>query len=770
MRSFSLERDALVRRPDQLGPGRRLALSALTDEWLKGLFDSIGRAGVDLCLVAVGGYGREELAPGSDIDLLLLHRKSAAAVAPLADKIWYPIWDSGISLDHSVRTPAEARRLASEDIKVVLGLLDTRVIAGDGTLAEQLRQTVFADWRAMAIKRLPTLRELVEQRKTNHGELACLLEPDLKEAYGGLRDATVLRAIAATWVTDVPHSGWPQAHSFLLDVRDALHLVTGKAGDRLLLQEQDGVATALGIADADELLRQVYMAARCIAFASDSTWHRVERLTRGPSRLSRRLVNRRGPERVPLADGVVVQSGEVLLAIEARPATDPTLTLRAPAAAAQAGLPLAPITVERLASECGPLPIPWPAPAREAFVSLLGSGVPLVRIWEAMDQAGLIESLIPYWSTVRSAPQRNAVHTFTVDRHLVETAVQASAFTREVHRPDLLLLGALLHDIGKARPGDHSEVGAEIAADLAERMGFTAEDSQVIVDLVRYHLLLVDTATRRDLEDPATVDYVTSRIDNPETLDLLHALTRADAFATGPAAWSDWRAKLVAELVYLAHARLAGHPAPAEPELSEVQQAAVASTGVWVAMEPAEDGYHLTVAAPDHLGLLSTVAGVLSLQRLQVRSARVITVGERAVQIWTVLPTFGDPPSAEQIAAQLRLAFAGAIDVGAKIRERAVAYVSNGKIVRAAPRVDVMHAVSERSTILEVRAHDEPGLLHRVTGAISAADVTITGAKVLTLGSEAVDVFFLVDDASAPLSPPMAEVVRLQVLEALQVG
>ncbi|MCX6425125.1 MAG: HD domain-containing protein [Actinobacteria bacterium] len=298
----------------------------------------------------------------------------------------------------------------------------------------------------------------------------------------------------------------------------------------------------------------------------------------------------------------------------------------------------------------------------------------------------------------------------------------------------------MLHDIGKARPGDHSEVGAEIAADLAERMGFTAEDSRVIVDLVRHHLLLVDTATRRDLEDPATVDYVTSRIDNPETLDLLHALTRADAFATGPAAWSDWRAKLVTELVYK------------------------------VAMEPAEDGYHLTVAAPDHLGLLSTVAGVLSLQRLQVRSARVITVGERAVQIWTVFPTFGDPPSAEQIAEQLRLAFAGAIDVGAKIRERAVAYVSNGKIVRAAPRVDVIHAVSDRSTILEVRAHDEPGLLHRVTGAISAAEVTITGAKVLALGSEAVDVFFLVGDAAAPLSPPMAEVVRLQVLEALQVG
>lgn len=770
VRAFGALRESLVRRSGPYGPDRRTALSDITDSWLATLFESITGDATDLCLVAIGGYGRRELAPGSDIDLLLLHHKDAAAVASIADRLWYPIWDTGISLDHSVRTLAEARRLASSDIKVVLGLLDARVIAGDPTQAVQLRQAVSSDWRAMASQRLQILRALVEQRKSNYGELAYLLEPDLKEAYGGLRDANVLRAIAASWVTDTPHSGWPEAHTFLMDVRDALHVVTGRSSDRLMLQEQDGVAEALGLATADELLRQVYTAARCIAFASDATWHRVDRLTKGPTRLSRRLITRRGPERVPLADGVVVQSGEVLLAVEARPASDPTLILRAPAAAAQAGLPLAPITLERLARESGQLATPWPPAAREAFISLLGSGLPLVRSWEALDQAGIIEKLIPGWNVVRSAPQRNSVHRFTVDRHLVETAVQASAFTRDVHRPDLLLVGALLHDIGKARLGDHSEVGAVIAEEFARRIGFADDDTKVIVDLVRYHLLLIDTATRRDLDDPSTIDYVTARIDKPETLDLLHALTQADAQATGPAAWSQWRADLVVDLVRRVHAQLAGEPAPAEPELSDVQQVALSSTGVWVAMETAEDGYHLTVAAPDRLGLLSLVAGVLALQRLEVRGARVFTANERAVQIWTVQPMYGDPPRAQEIAATLRMALEGALDVGAKVRERTAAYASTGKIARAAPRVDLLIEASARSTVIEVRAHDEPCLLYRITGAIADAEVAVTGAKVLTLGSEVVDIFFLVDSSGGPLSASLAEGVRMRVLEAMAAG
>jgi UTP:GlnB (protein PII) uridylyltransferase len=155
-----------------------------------------GTAGADIALVAVGSHGRSELAPGSDLDLLLLHRTDGRRAAAVADALWYPIWDSGVSLDHSVRTVAEARRLASEDVKVVLGLMDARVIAGPPELAEQLKKAVFGDWRAMASRRLPDLRELVDSRRERFGELAHLLEPDVKESYGGLSEATIIRAIA----------------------------------------------------------------------------------------------------------------------------------------------------------------------------------------------------------------------------------------------------------------------------------------------------------------------------------------------------------------------------------------------------------------------------------------------------------------------------------------------------------------------------------------------------------------------------------------------
>ncbi|CAM5651743.1 Bifunctional uridylyltransferase/uridylyl-removing enzyme [Streptomyces microflavus] len=205
---YAAARLRLLQQEARSGPPRRAALAGLTDDWLTGLFTSAAaRAGVrGAALVAVGGYGRGELSPRSDLDLLLLHDGSAdaAAVAALADGIWYPVWDLGLALDHSVRTPGEARKTAGEDLKVQLGLLDARPVAGDLGLVASLRTAILADWRNQAPKRLPALHELCQERAERMGELQFLLEPDLKEARGGLRDATALRAVAASWVADVP--------------------------------------------------------------------------------------------------------------------------------------------------------------------------------------------------------------------------------------------------------------------------------------------------------------------------------------------------------------------------------------------------------------------------------------------------------------------------------------------------------------------------------------------------------------------------------------
>ncbi|MGW0770309.1 [protein-PII] uridylyltransferase [Streptomyces sp. NPDC002676] len=788
---YAAARLRLLTEAARPGPPRRAALAELTDDWLAGLFGA-GTDGVrGVSLVAVGGYGRGELSPRSDLDLLLLHDGSdPGAVAALADRLWYPVWDLGLALDHSVRTPAEARRTAGEDVKVQLGLLDARHLAGDAGLTAGLRTAVLADWRNQAPKRLPELQELCAERAERQGELRYLLEPDLKEARGGLRDATALRAVAASWLADAPREGLADARRRLLDVRDALHLTTGRATDRLSLQDQDQVAAELGLLDADTLLRQVYEAARVISYASDVTWREVGRVLRSRAVRPRLRAMLGGgkpvAERSPLAEGVVEQDGEVVLARTARPERDPVLPLRAAAAAAQAGLPLSLHAVRRMAATARPLPTPWPAEAREQLVTLLGSGRPTIEVWEALEAEGLISRLLPDWERVRCRPQRNAVHLWTVDRHLIETAVRASELTRRVSRPDLLLVSALLHDIGKGWPGDHSVAGEIIARDVAARIGFDRADVAVLSTLVRHHLLLIETATRRDLDDPATVRSVAEAVGTQSTLELLHALTEADALATGPAAWSSWRGSLVTDLVRRVSAVLAGD-APGEPEpaapTAEQERLAIEAfrtggpvlalraqtepptappTDEGATGEPEPLGVELLIAVPDQPGVLPAVAGVLAVHRLTVRTAELRALslpddvddaddGSVLLLNWRVAAEYGSLPQATRLRADLVRALDGSLDIAGRLGERDAAYPRRRGWPAPPPRVTVAPAASRHATVIEVRAQDAPGLLHRIGMALEKAGVRVRSMHVSTLGSNAVDAFYVTTGTGAPL-------------------
>ncbi|MER5818655.1 [protein-PII] uridylyltransferase [Streptomyces californicus] len=801
---YAAARLRLLQQEARSGPPRRAALAHLTDDWLTGLFTAAAtRTGVrGAALVAVGGYGRGELSPRSDLDLLLLHDGKAdpAALAALADAVWYPVWDLGIALDHSVRTPGEARKTAGEDLKVQLGLLDARPVAGDLGLVASLRTAILADWRNQAAGRLPALIALGRERAERAGELPFLLEPDLKEARGGLRDATALRAVAASWVADAPREGLDRARRTLLDVRDALHLTTGRATDRLALQEQDQVARALGLLDADTLLRQVYEAARTVSYATDVTWREVERVLRARSArpklralLTGGLGARPAPERAPLADGVVDADGEVVLARAARPERDPVLTLRAAAAAAEAGLPLSRHLVRHLAATARPLPVPWPPEAREELVTLLGAGEATVPVWEALEAEGIITRLLPDWERVHCRPQRNPVHTWTVDRHLVETAVRAASLTRRVHRPDLLLVAALLHDIGKGWPGDHSVAGEVIARDMATRIGFDQQDVGVVATLVRHHLLLVETATRRDLDDPATVQAVAAAVGSASTLELLHALTEADALATGPAAWSTWRASLVADLVKRVTAVFAGE-LPDEPvedapgtEHERLAVEALRTGGPVLTLhtrteEPDGDGevapvgVELLIALPDRPGVLPAAAGVLALHRLTVRSADLRAlelpdeVGERTDLLllsWRVAAEYGSLPEAARLRADLVRALDGSLDIRARLAEREAAQPRRRGVKAPPPRVAVAAAGSRRATVIEVRAQDAPGLLHRIGRALEESAVRVRSAHVSTLGANAVDAFYVTGADGEPLPPERAAEVVREVEKAL---
>ena len=725
------------------GPAFCRAYAALADSWLQSLLgDQRG-----LALVAVGGYGRGELAPCSDLDLVLVHdgRKD---IGEVAERIWYPIWDAGMALDHSVRTVKQALAVATADLKAALGLLEARFVAGDEALAAELATRAGEQWQKHWSRWMPRVDEAVRARHAEFEEVAFLLEPELKEGRGGLRDAHLLRVLPSTVNVGA-------AYEVLLRVRVALHLRAERALDRLLLQEQDGVAADLGYADADALMADVSAAGRAIAWAGDDVWSRLRTKAKWKNAV--------------LAPGVVLRSGEVALDTEARPRSDAGLALRAAAQVARTGAPFSREALDRLASEVPEPTDPWPDDVRDALVALLGAGHAAIPVLETLDQKGLLVRLLPEWAAVRSRPQRNAYHRFTVDRHLLEAAANAAALLRKVARPDLLLLGALLHDIGKGFPGDHTEVGIEVVARIGARMGLPKPDVDVLVAMVRHHLLLPDAATRRDIDDPATIDTVAQAVGDRDTLELLAALTEADSLATGPSAWGTWKAGLVQELVARVNRRLGGDaPAAQATTLPTAEHVALMARRELVVQQ---DGDRLTVVAPDRPGLFARVAGTLSLHGLDVRSAAVASSDDgMAVEVFEVESAFGSPPQWPRVTADVERALRGRLALDARLTERARVYARRRASAArpAEPRVLFDNDATAAATVVEVRAPDDVGVLYRITRALADADLDVRRAKVSTLGHEVVDAFYVVDSEGRKVEDEehLAEVERA-ILDAL---
>jgi [protein-PII] uridylyltransferase len=739
-----------------VGAAARRARAADLEDWLRRLFDTAagpvgaGTVGAgSVALVALGGLARHECAPYGDADLLLLY-EGPDEPAELAQRLWYPLWDAGIAVDHSVRTVAGAGEVAAADLKAALGLLDARHVAGDGSLTARLRERARDGWRRRAPAHLSALREVTLARWRTHGELAFLLDGDLKEARGGLRDVRVLRGIAYAQVADAWRPPVRAAYTRLLDARDGLHLVAGRRRDRLFAQDLAEVAALVELPGGDELRRRVADDARTIAYAVDDALRAASRwLTR-----ERAGTRRPGPApRAPIAPDVVAHDGELVLARAAiTPAVDPTLSLRVAAAAARHGLRISPGTLEWLGRHCPPPPRPWSEAARAAFIQLLGAGSALVPTWEACDRYGLVAGWLPEWSRVRSAPQHNPVHRYTVDRHLIEAVAAASRHARDVARPDLLVVGALLHDIGKGLPGDHSVAGVAVAAGLAAAIGLPDDDVRIVGELVRWHLLLPEVATRRDLSDPLTVSYVAGKVGDIQMLELLHALSRADATATGPGAWSAWKERLVADLVGRVRAVLTtGQVPPAPAALTDHR---LFSAPTLPAVEIAPD--RVVVAAPDRIGLLATIAGCLTLHRLDVVSADTATQptgsGPVAVVACRVQPRDAGGPDPQRLATDVRRALAGELRVDAALAARVRGGHRSGprRAAEVPPRVVWALDPATDATILELRAADDVGLLFRVAHAMELAGANVRAARISTLGSDVVDAFYLVGDWSSP--------------------
>ena len=738
--------------------------SALIDEWLASLLE--GAVGSDLegvALVAVGGYGRSELCPLSDLDVMLLH-SPRRDVASIADRLWYPIWDAGLKLGHSVCTQRQALAIAEDDLDTATAMLSARRIAGDAALVHDLAAAARSQWEQRAKRWLEALRGRVNARHAQAGEVAFMLEPDLKEGRGGLRDVHSLHWVQAARSILLEHdeTSLTTAYATLLDARVELHRRTGRPSNVLALQEQDGVATALGLPDGDTLMAGIAAAARLIAWTSDDSWRRIQSSLRGPrGRVARR-------DRA-IGEGVVLRDAEVHLASDAVPAGDPLLALRAARLAAEHATVIDRGSLERLADAAPPIGDPWPEGARPELVGLLLAGHAAIPVIESLDHRGIWARILPEWEPVRSRPQRNPYHRFTVDRHLLEAAANAAALASGVDRADLLVLSALLHDLGKGTAGDHTDEGVEIARRLGARFGFSGDDITVLAELVANHLLLSEVALRRDLDDPATISRVAERISSLDTLRLLAALTEADSLATGPAAWGPSKAQLVAHLVDRV-AKLMGGIDIDETEITEFP-----STAHRALLE--QPGTHiiavhelLTVVTDDRPGIFSKVAGVLAFNGLDVVSASAYSANGRALSEFGV----SDPVRTEtpwpRIQRDLELALHGRLAVQARVAERARTYAKQNQAGWRAQIAVVRfdnHA-SEAATVIDVHTTDGIGVLYRITRALTEFNVDIRSARVQTLGNQVVDAFYVVDDRGHKIDDPdTAGEIERAIVDAL---
>jgi [protein-PII] uridylyltransferase len=743
----------------------RDALLDLNEFWLTTKATEIGiTATSGFAIVATGGLGRGEFLPYSDLDLTLVHDNMPRdVVTQVAELLWYPLWDANIPIDHSVRTVPEALQVAGEDISAGLAMIDARHIAGDSDLSTLLVGGARRQWRTGIASRFEELVEHTHARWQRSGEIAHRAEPDLKNGRGGLRDVQLLNALAIAQLADgypsralsSPMGTLGDAHLSLLNVRTELHRVSRKGREMLLAQFADEIGAALHIGDRFDLARMLSDAARTISYYVDAG------LRTAANALPRRgFAAFRRPVRRPLDEGVIEFGGEVILARDARPERDPGLILRVAAASATTGLPMAASTLSRLAAAAPELRTPWPRQALKDLLVMLAAGPATVATVEALDRTGLWGRLFPEWGAIRDLPPRDVVHIWTVDRHLVETVSRASAFTTRVSRPDLLLLGALCHDIGKGRGGDHSVIGADLAIQIGTRLGLWPSDIEVLSKIVRFHLMLPDTATRRDLQDPKTIAAVVDALDGDSTLlELLHVLAEADSLATGPGVWGDWKASLIGDLVRRCRLVMAGEPLP-HPDPVEPHHLSLASDGgVHVELVPA-DGAHVfqvTMIAADRRGLLSKAAGVLALNSLRVHSASVNSHQGVAINTFVVSPHFGAPPPPELLRQQFVLALGGDLDVMGSLerRDRDAAATNTTRAgetpaavpishVPAPPRVLWFGGSSPSEFVVQIRSLDRPGLLARLTAVIERDGLDIGWAKVTTLGSSVIDAFGVV--------------------------
>jgi [protein-PII] uridylyltransferase len=799
--------------------------------------DEVGR----LSVVATGGYGRRVLAPFSDIDLLFLtHTAPTPAALRTIEFTLYFLWDLGLKVGHATRSVADCLTEANGDATVRTSMLDARPIAGDGALfadfAERFRAACEASGPASYIGAKRAERD---SRHRRYGDSPFVVEPNIKEGKGGLRDLQTLYWMARYlfWIrkiTELAEANGPahgiitmgeakqaiRSWDFLWSLRFHLHYVTGRAEERLTFDLQPVIGARMGYTrhgrqdGVERFMRHYFLTAREVSRLTHVMEPALVRVAFGPPALAKETDGELAEAGFVLADGQ-------LLCAKGRDIRDnPIGMLRILQFARDRHLELHPLGMRSLIrNERRAVSLRRDPRAAEMFLDLLcgrdanRKHADGARWLQVLNESGFLGRFLPDWARIVGQMQFDTYHIFTVDEHTIEAvrvlnllergelaqiAPVATDMISQLQSRRALYVAMLLHDICKGRGGDHSELGAELALEVGPKLGLTAEETETVSWLVLHHLLLSQSAFKRDIDDPKTILDLADTIQSPERLRLLHVLTVADMRAVSPKVWNGWKATLLRELFARVAEVLEGGLATTERDVRVSRAKAGAAAlldewtpeetekylslgyaGYWLSFDPETHARHarlirdaearhapltvetqplparavteVTVYAADHAGLFSRIAGSLAVAGASIVDARIhtLTNGMALDTFWVqdaAGGAFDQPHRLARLYVLIEQALSGRLRLSSEIRKVGRALLGRRmRAIHVPPRVVIDNRASNTHTVLEVNGRDRAGLLHDVTAAISEQGLQIASAHVTTYGVRAVDVFYVKD-------------------------
>ncbi|MEZ5834207.1 MAG: [protein-PII] uridylyltransferase [Geminicoccaceae bacterium] len=790
--------------------------------------------GEDFALVAVGGYGRAELAPASDIDLLFLHPyKITPHLEQMTEFLLYKLWDLGLKVGQATRSVDECIKLARSDLTVETALLEARLVWGSSSLFEDLQRRFRQD--VVSGNEQAFIEGKLAERDARHervGDSRYFLEPNIKEGKGGLRDLHTLMWLGRfLYDTDDPArlvehgvltrealGTFRRSQRFLWGVRCQLHYLTGRAEERLTFDLQPEIARRMNYRDrgrtlgVERFMKHYYLVAKNVGVLTRIFCAAFEEQHRRKPRFS---LHRLGFGRQRI-DGFEVAGGRLTLADTHLFEKEPVRMIELFRIAQARDLDIHPTALTAISQNLKRIDrsVCTSPEANRLFLEILTDRSDPAIALTRMNDAGVIGRFIPDFGRIVALMQHNLYHVFTVDEHTIraiailhqiesgELSVELPLATRLMPRIQLrteLYVAVLLHDLGKGRGGDHSDIGARIARRLCPRMGLSESSTETVEWLVQQHLVMSGYAFKRDLEDPKTIQDFVAIVQSPERLRLLLILTAADIRAVGPGVWNGWKGQLLRELFHEAEAAMSsGNPSGRRQErvdhARDVLRRALLAEGwgeeevgrneqrhdprYFLSMTPQAQMRHattirradaensplavdffvdsfrarteMTIYTADHPGLFMKVAGALALSGVSIVDAHIFTTSDGMAldmlgcQDAERRSAVEDGSRLDRIRRNVQRALAGEIRLEKELAGRR-SLPARTEVFKVTPRVLIDNQASRTHTIIEVNGRDRPGLLFDLSKALKELGLVINSAHISTYGERVVDVFYVKD-------------------------